>query len=37
VQDRQGYFWNEQLVNDRLQEIMDESFDAIVHYAGSTP
>jgi glutamate dehydrogenase (NAD(P)+) len=33
VQDRQGYFWNEQLVNDRLQEIMDESFDAIVHYA----
>jgi glutamate dehydrogenase (NAD(P)+) len=34
VQDRQGFFWNEQLVNDRLQEIMDESFDAIVHYAG---
>ena len=33
VQDRQGYFWNEQLVNDRLQEIMDESFDAVVHYA----
>ncbi len=34
VQDRQGYFWNEQLVNERLQEIMDESFDAVVHYAG---
>jgi glutamate dehydrogenase (NAD(P)+) len=34
VQDRQGYFWNEKLVNDRLQEIMDESFDAIVAYAG---
>jgi glutamate dehydrogenase (NAD(P)+) len=33
VQDRQGFFWNEQLVNDRLQEIMDESFDAVVHYA----
>jgi glutamate dehydrogenase (NAD(P)+) len=33
VQDRQGYFWNEKLVNDRLQEIMDESFDAIVEYA----
>jgi glutamate dehydrogenase (NAD(P)+) len=33
VQDRQGLFWNEQLVNDRLQEIMDESFDAIVAYA----
>jgi glutamate dehydrogenase (NAD(P)+) len=35
VQDRQGFFWNEQLVNDRLQEIMVESFDAIVHYAGT--
>jgi len=33
VQDRQGYFWNEKLVNDRLQEIMDESFDAILEYA----
>jgi glutamate dehydrogenase (NAD(P)+) len=33
VQDRQGYFWNEHLVNTRLQEIMDESFDAIVEYA----
>jgi glutamate dehydrogenase (NAD(P)+) len=33
VQDRQGFFWNEQLVNDRLQEIMDESFDAVVQYA----
>jgi glutamate dehydrogenase (NAD(P)+) len=33
VQDRQGFFWNEQLVNKRLQEIMDESFDAVVEYA----
>jgi glutamate dehydrogenase (NAD(P)+) len=33
VQDRQGFFWNEALVNERLQEIMDESFDSIVHYA----
>ena len=33
VQDRQGFFWNEQLVNERLQEIMDESFDAVVEYA----
>jgi glutamate dehydrogenase (NAD(P)+) len=33
VQDRQGYFWNEQLVNERLQEIMVESFDAVVAYA----
>jgi glutamate dehydrogenase (NAD(P)+) len=35
VQDRQGFFWNEQLVNERLQEIMDESFDAVVEYAGT--
>jgi glutamate dehydrogenase (NAD(P)+) len=34
VQDRQGFFWNEQLVNERLQEIMEESFDAVVEYAG---
>src|SRR6478672_10230791 len=33
VQDRQGFFWNEALVNERLQEIMDESFDAVVEYA----
>jgi glutamate dehydrogenase (NAD(P)+) len=33
VQDRQGFFWNEQLVNQRLEEIMVESFDAIVEYA----
>jgi glutamate dehydrogenase (NAD(P)+) len=33
VQDRQGYFWNEQQVNRRLQEIMVESFDAVVDYA----
>jgi len=33
VQDRQGFFWNEQLVNGRLEEIMVESFDAVVHYA----
>src|SRR5260370_76007 len=26
VQDRQGYFWNEQLVNGRLEEIMVNSF-----------
>jgi glutamate dehydrogenase (NAD(P)+) len=33
VQDRQGFFWNEQLVNQRLQEIMHDSFDAVVQYA----
>jgi len=33
VQDRQGFFWNEQLVNERLQEIMIASFGAVVDYA----
>ncbi|HXR97319.1 MAG TPA: Glu/Leu/Phe/Val dehydrogenase [Terriglobales bacterium] len=33
VQDRQGYFWKEALVNEKLQEIMDESFAAVVAYA----
>src|SRR5579864_877754 len=33
VQDRQGYFWNEQLVNGRLEEIMVNSFRDVVGYA----
>jgi len=33
VQDRQGFFWNEQVVNQRLEEIMVESFAAVVQYA----
>jgi glutamate dehydrogenase (NAD(P)+) len=33
VQDRQGYFWNESLVNERLQEIMVDSFQDVVAYA----
>ena len=33
VQDRQGFFWNERLVNNRLEEIMEDSFDAVVGYA----
>jgi glutamate dehydrogenase (NAD(P)+) len=33
VQDRQGYFWNEQLVNSRLEEIMVNSFRDVVAYA----
>ncbi len=33
VQDRQGYFWNEQLVNDRLEEIMVESFRDVSKYS----
>jgi len=33
VQDRQGFFWSEQEVNQRLEAIMVESFDAVVEYA----
>jgi glutamate dehydrogenase (NAD(P)+) len=33
VQDRQGYFWNEQLVNGRLDEVMVNSFNDVVGYA----
>jgi glutamate dehydrogenase (NAD(P)+) len=33
VQDRQGFFWNEESVNSRLQEIMVESFEAVTAYA----
>ncbi|MGI8741021.1 MAG: Glu/Leu/Phe/Val family dehydrogenase [Bryobacteraceae bacterium] len=33
VQDRQGFFWNEQLVNSRLEEIMVNSFKDVVGYA----
>ncbi|HWF07211.1 MAG TPA: Glu/Leu/Phe/Val dehydrogenase [Bryobacteraceae bacterium] len=33
VQDRQGYFWNEESVNTRLEETMVESFEAVTAYA----
>lgn len=33
VQDRQGYFWNEKLVNERLEEIMTQSFRDVVSFA----
>jgi glutamate dehydrogenase (NAD(P)+) len=33
VQDRQGYFWSEKMVNDQLQEIMVNSFTDVVAYA----
>ncbi len=33
VQDRQGFFWNEDLVNERLKEIMVENFGRVVDYA----
>ncbi|MBI3683551.1 MAG: Glu/Leu/Phe/Val dehydrogenase [Acidobacteria bacterium] len=32
VQDRQGFFWNEQLVNGRLEEIMVNSFKDVTGY-----
>jgi glutamate dehydrogenase (NAD(P)+) len=32
VQDRQGFFWNEQLVNERLEEIMVNGFQAVTTY-----
>ncbi len=33
VQDRQGYFWKESVVNEQLKDIMVESFDAVVSFA----
>ncbi len=33
VQDRQGFFWNEDLVNERLEELMVSNFDHVVSYA----
>jgi glutamate dehydrogenase (NAD(P)+) len=33
VQDRQGFFWNEGLVNQRLKEIMVENFGRVIDYA----
>src|SRR5947209_19302087 len=33
VQDRQGYFWNEGMVNSRLEEIMVASFNDVTRYA----
>ncbi len=33
VQDRQGFFWREREVNERLQDVMEHSFDEVVRYA----
>jgi glutamate dehydrogenase (NAD(P)+) len=33
VQDRQGFFWREREVNERLQDVMEHSFDQVVLYA----
>ncbi len=35
VQDRMGYFWKEEMVNERLQDIMVASFNDVVKYAES--
>ena len=35
VQDRQGFFWNEEMVNTRLEEIMVNSFQDVVKYSDS--
>jgi glutamate dehydrogenase (NAD(P)+) len=33
VQDRQGYFWKESVVNEQLEDIMVNAFQDVVHYA----
>ena len=33
VQDRMGYFWKEEVVNERLQDVMVASFNDLVKYA----
>ena len=33
MQDRQGFFWRENEVNERLQDVMDHSFEQVLHYA----
>jgi glutamate dehydrogenase (NAD(P)+) len=33
VQDRQGYFWKEAVVNEQLESILSESFGDVVRYA----
>ncbi|MBK9314689.1 MAG: Glu/Leu/Phe/Val dehydrogenase [Acidobacteria bacterium] len=35
VQDRMGYFWKEDMVNERLQDIMVAAFDDVCKYAES--
>jgi glutamate dehydrogenase (NAD(P)+) len=33
VQDRQGFFWKESVVNQQLEDILVDAFEAVVHYA----
>ena len=35
VQDRQGYFWKESVVNEQLEDIMVAAFDDVVRYANT--
>jgi hypothetical protein len=36
VQDRGGYFWDEETVNQRLERIMVQSFDEVASMAAAT-
>jgi glutamate dehydrogenase (NAD(P)+) len=33
VQDRQGFFWSEREVNERLKEVIEHSFEEVTRYA----
>jgi glutamate dehydrogenase (NAD(P)+) len=33
VQDRQGFFWRESEVNERLKDVMEQSFDQVIRHA----
>jgi glutamate dehydrogenase (NAD(P)+) len=35
VQDRMGLFWRESEVNERLRDVLEHSFDEVVHYSES--
>ena len=35
VQDRQGFFWRESVVNERLHDVMENAFDEVVRYAAT--
>jgi glutamate dehydrogenase (NAD(P)+) len=35
VQDRQGFYWREKEVNDRLADVMERSFDEVIRYSES--
>jgi glutamate dehydrogenase (NAD(P)+) len=33
VQDRQGFFWSEREVNERLKDVIEHSFEEVVRYS----